>query len=155
MAASAVNTVSVIIPFFQRDPGILERALKSVRSQRIPDGWRVQVIVVDDGSPVPASGEVIALTLPEPIQLQVIRQDNGGVGMARNRGLQEAAASASLIAFLDSDDSWPDEHLARAIRATEQGYDFYFADNRREGHHESYLRFPYLPMTSAFLDASS
>ena len=112
------------------------------------------MIVVDDGSPVAASGEVSSLTLAGPIDLQVIRQDNGGVGMARNRGLRGADPSASLIAFLDSDDEWPDEHLARAIQATEQGYDFYFADNRREGHHESYLRSPYLPMTCAFLDAS-
>jgi succinoglycan biosynthesis protein ExoW len=43
--------VAVIIPYYQRDPGILRRALDSVRGQELPDAVRVHVYLVDDGSP--------------------------------------------------------------------------------------------------------
>jgi succinoglycan biosynthesis protein ExoW len=47
--------------------------------------------------------------------------------------------NATLIAFLDSDDIWPANHLAHAIEALDSGFDFYFTDNRRAGHHNSYI----------------
>ncbi|MBS0267231.1 MAG: glycosyltransferase family 2 protein, partial [Planctomycetes bacterium] len=75
----------------------------------------------------------------EPLRLKVIRQNNGGVAAARNRGLEEVDQSATLIAFLDSDDIWPANHLAHAIQAFGSGIDLYFTDNRRSGHHTSYL----------------
>ena len=131
--------ISVIIPFFQREPGILIRALNSIKSQNIPDGWSVEVIVVDDGSPRPAHDEVGDLHCSEPLHLKVLRQENGGVAAARNRGLEEVDQSATLIAFLDSDDIWPANHLAHAIQAIDSGLDFYFTDNRRAGHHSSYI----------------
>src|SRR5262249_24211242 len=132
-------TVSVIIPFFQRNPGILTRALTSIQSQVIPDDWSVEVIIVDDASPCPADDEVRDLHLKEPLRLKVVRQENGGVAAARNRGLQEVAQSATLIAFLDSDDIWPVNHLAHAIQAFDSGFDLYFTDNRRPGYHMSYI----------------
>ena len=135
-----MQVIAVIIPFFQREPGILTRALDSVTSQHIPKGWSVEVIVVDDGSPRPARDEARSVSFREPLHLKVIRQRNGGVAAARNRGLDEASPSVTLIAFLDSDDVWPPDHLARAIKAYGSGFDFYFTDNRRVGHHHSHVR---------------
>ncbi len=143
--------IAVIIPFFQQEPGILTRALDSVASQHIPDGWTAEVIVVDDGSPRQAQDEARSVSLREPSHLKVIRQRNGGVAAARNRGLDEVSPSAALIAFLDSDDVWPPDHLARAIQAHDSGCDFYFTDNRRAGHHESHVRSHCGPETGAFL----
>ena len=45
-------TIAVIIPYFQREAGILRRALASVFAQTNAPSW--EIIVVDDGSPVPA-----------------------------------------------------------------------------------------------------
>jgi succinoglycan biosynthesis protein ExoW len=150
-----VNTVSVIIPFFQRKPGILTQALRSVLRQRIPDGWGVEVIIIDDGSPVSAQEEVCGLQFGEQFRLRIIWKENGGVAAARNRGLLEVATSSALIAFLDSDDCWPENHLARAIQAMAEGFDLCFRDNARMGHHESHCRSPFLANTAAFLDSSS
>ena len=150
-----MHKVAVIIPYFQREPGILTRALNSIQSQYVPDDWIVEVIVVDDASPCPAHSEVRDLDWKEPLRLKVVRQENGGAAAARNRGLDEVDQSTSLIAFLDSDDSWPANHLARGIQAFEAGFDFYFTDNSREGFHESHWHSPFLPETSAFLDAST
>jgi succinoglycan biosynthesis protein ExoW len=133
------HRLAVIIPFFQRKPGILARALRSVGQQKIPDGWVVEVIVVDDGSPCPAEGEIGNLTFDGPLRLKVIKQEHGGVAAARNRALDEADKDTALIAFLDSDDTWPATHLQRMIRALTD-YDFCFTDSRRIGHYESYLR---------------
>lgn len=46
--------------------------------------------------------------------------------------------ATTLVAFLDSDDTWPDTHLSEAIKAHHLGYDFSFSDNFRDGHHKSY-----------------
>ena len=77
-----------------------------------------------------------------------------GSGAARNRGLKEVDDSSTLFfAFLDSDDIWPPDHLARAIEAIEQGLIFYFTDNRRVGRHESYCRLsPYTAKTAVFAE---
>jgi len=40
---------TIIIPYYQREPGILARALRSVFAQTHPD---FEVIVVDDASPL-------------------------------------------------------------------------------------------------------
>jgi succinoglycan biosynthesis protein ExoW len=131
---------AVIIPFFQREPGILARALESIGQQQIPDGWLVEVIVVDDASPSPADEEIGNFTSDGPWRLRVIRQEHGGVAAARNRALDEADKDTALIAFLDSDDIWPATHLERMISALTAGYDFCFTDSRRSGYYDSYLR---------------
>ena len=135
-----VHKASVIIPYFQREPGILARALTSITSQDIPDGWSLEVIVVDDGSPCPARDELAALHFSDPRCLKLVCQENAGVAAARNRGLDEVNPFATLIAFLDSDDSWPQHHIANAIEACERGFDFIFTDNRREPYHDSYMK---------------
>jgi succinoglycan biosynthesis protein ExoW len=134
------QTIAVIIPYYQREPGILNRALASVQRQQIPDGWLVEVIVVDDGSPCPAKNETRNITFDRRVHLTVVTQENCGVAAARNRGLDEVSKDTSLIAFLDSDDIWLPHHLERAIRALATGSDFYFTDRRRAGHYESYIR---------------
>jgi succinoglycan biosynthesis protein ExoW len=146
-----VREVAVLIPFFQREPGILARALASVMAQRVPAPWSVAVFVVDDGSPCLGLGEVRQACFGGPHRVRVVRQENQGVAAARNRALDTASNSATLIAFLDSDDVWPHDHLERAIRAHEEGFDFYFTDNGRPGHHGSHVRSQCCPATNQFL----
>ncbi len=146
-----VPIVTVIIPYYQSQTGILTRALTSVLSQNLPDGWSVEAIVVDDSSPCPAQCEVDALTFNSRVNLRVVRQNNGGVAAARNKGLDEARLSSTLIAFLDSDDIWPSNHLLRAIDAHIKGYEFYFTDNRRVGFHNSHVHSDSLPETRRLL----
>ena len=113
--------VAVIIPFYQTRPGLLGRAVKSALEQ---NGACVLVIVVDDGSPIPAQTELTGAD----DRVVVIQQENAGPGAARNRGLQAVPDGIGYIAFLDSDDRWTGEHLRRAVAALEAGADFYFSD---------------------------
>jgi succinoglycan biosynthesis protein ExoW len=124
--------LAVIIPYFQRRDGILRRALTSLLQQKLPAGIaRVDIVVVDDGSPVPALGEIDGLSIKAPFQPRLVEQPNAGVAVARNRALAAVAADTTYIAFLDSDDIWDPDHLATAVDALERGYDFYFCDGRR------------------------
>jgi succinoglycan biosynthesis protein ExoW len=124
--------IAVIIPYFQRRDGILRRALTSALRQKLPANVaRVDILVVDDGSPVPARGEIDGLSIAPPFQLRLIEQPNAGVAVARNTALAAVPPDTTYIAFLDSDDIWDPEHLPTAIDALERGYDFYFCDGRR------------------------
>ena len=97
--------VSVIIPTYNRS-WCLSEAIDSVLSQTFQD---MELIVVDDGS----SDETPALLSHYADRLRVLRQTNRGVSAARNSGIQ--AAHGDLIAFLDSDDTWQPDKLARQV----------------------------------------
>lgn len=120
-----VNTVpriGVIIPFYQEKRGILSQAIKSILEQTISEP--LFVIVVDDGSPVTASEELDCLHLPPRLSIKIIRQNNRGPGSARNTGLAHTE-TLEIVAFLDSDDQWTTEHLARGVLAIDSGFDMY------------------------------
>lgn len=131
--------LSVIIPYYQKKPGILRRALDSVALQDLPQNVRMDVIVVDDGSPVPAKSEIDGLDFASPHNLIIIEQPNGGVSTARNTGLRNVPHGTEYIAFLDSDDIWDKKHIRQSITYLEMGYDYYFCDCRRIGNEESFF----------------
>jgi glycosyltransferase involved in cell wall biosynthesis len=98
--------VSVIIPAWRGNasaPFWLDEALDSVRAQSLRD-W--ELIVVDDGSPVP-----IAPARSDDMVL--VRQPNTGPGGARNRGGEHARGA--LVAYLDADDRWRPTKLERQV----------------------------------------
>jgi GT2 family glycosyltransferase len=96
VTGALMESVSVIIPTYNRGHFLLH-AVRSVLAQtRVPD----EVLIIDDGST--DDTERLCADLPAPVRY--LRVENGGVGRARNIGLQQARGD--WIAFLDSDDSW-------------------------------------------------
>jgi succinoglycan biosynthesis protein ExoW len=118
--------VSVIIPFYQKEKGILEKAVRSVLSQKNYSNY--EIIVVDDGSPVNSREELAGLLSKYPAKIRLIEQKNAGPGAARNKGIDSVSKDTKYAAFLDSDDQWTEGHLENAVYALEKGYDLYFAD---------------------------
>lgn len=104
-------TFTVVIPFYQKEAGILRRALQSVFDQSFQD---FDVIVVDDESPLPADVELEPLGEEARSRITVIKQRNAGPGGARNTGLDNVPPSTRFVAFLDSDDLWLPDHLKNA-----------------------------------------
>lgn len=120
-------TIAVIIPFFQRETGILARALASIAGQNYPCEF-LYVIVVDDSSPVPVAAEFKACPPPAGMRIKVIQQANAGPNEARNTGLENLEPATQLVAYLDSDDEWVGAHLARATSVLANDYSAYFAN---------------------------
>lgn len=110
---------TIIIPYYQHEPGILTRALRSVFSQTHDD---FDVVVVDDSSPRPAQADLADFAAGEQMRVRVIKQPNAGPGGARNCGLDNVAPDSAYAAFLDSDDEWAPDHLKNAVTAL-SGYD--------------------------------
>lgn len=99
--------VSAIIPTYNR-AGRLGQALESVVAQNRPPE---EIIVVDDGS----TDETAALVAQRFPSVRYIYQPRSGVSSARNRGIE--AAGGEWLAFLDSDDCWMPDKLARQVDA--------------------------------------
>src|SRR5215467_5799913 len=103
-------SISVVIPVWNR-AHVISRAIASVLGQDLPAGdWSIQVLVVDDASTDDLGG---ALRRFGP-QVRCIRHErNAGAAAARNTGIR--AAKSDYLAFLDSDDVWLPNKLARQI----------------------------------------
>ena len=106
--------LTVVIPYYQKEPGILRRALASVFAQTLED---FHVLVIDDESPYPIADELAELAQEKRERITVIRQPNGGPGGARNTGLDNVSADSDFVAFLDSDDVWRPDHLLNAYQS--------------------------------------
>lgn len=105
--------VSVIIPVYNCGEYI-GSTLKSVINQNFSD---YEIIVVDDGS-TDNSLEVINSTLRDcGIRYKVIHQQNGGVSVARNHGID--VSSGEYLVFVDGDDLISPNHLLELYNGVE------------------------------------
>jgi glycosyltransferase involved in cell wall biosynthesis len=103
--------VSVIIPAYQCAAYIIH-TLNSVLAQTFN---RYEIIVVNDGSP--DTDVLERLLAPYLSSIRYIKQENGGASSARNLGVREA--HGKYVAFLDSDDLWLPQHLAKQVELLE------------------------------------
>lgn len=105
-------SITVLIPAY-RAQATIDRALDSVRAQTLQPA---QVLIVDDGSPVPLVVDLQQLA-PTPITLIRLPQNRGSSG-ALNHGLSHV--TTDWIAFLDADDSWHKDKLAQQMAFVER-----------------------------------
>jgi cellulose synthase/poly-beta-1,6-N-acetylglucosamine synthase-like glycosyltransferase len=95
--------LSIIIPVYNQNPELLERALKSAVSQKeAPD---YEVIVVDDGSTQTAKTAELCLKY----NARFLPLEHQGLSGARDSGI--LAANGMYISFLDSDDYLSDQFV--------------------------------------------
>ncbi|MCL6471333.1 MAG: glycosyltransferase [Firmicutes bacterium] len=87
--------ISVIMPVYNREK-FLSDAIKSILNQTYKN---FELIIVNDGST--DNSEDIILSFTDP-RIKYIKQENGGVAAARNKGLDNA--QGDFILFHDSDD---------------------------------------------------
>lgn len=98
-----VLSVSVVLPVYNGARHLSE-ALESVRRQTAPP---TELVVVNDGS-TDASAAILA-GFSASFAVRLFHQANAGQSAARNRGIREG--TGDLVAFLDQDDRWEDDHL--------------------------------------------
>ena len=127
---------SVVIPVYNVGD-YLETCVRSVLVQAITD---YEIILVDDGSTdgiCPAMCDRFAAQYPE--RVRVIHKPNGGLGDARNVGLE--ASTGEYVLFLDSDDTIAPQTLTVLTEALAVqpdvvtfGYELVRPDGSREPH---------------------
>ena len=106
----AFETVSVVVPV-HNGAAFVRECWQSLRAQTHPP---TEVLFVDDGSTDDTRSRLGELHARE-IAVKVVSLPHSGPAAARNAGVLEARSD--FIAFLDIDDLWPEQMLARALRA--------------------------------------
>ncbi len=97
--------ISIVIPNYNYGRFLAE-AVNSALDQTLPP---YEVIVVDDGS----TDNSLEILNAYGDKIKIIQQKNQGVGIARNAGAE--LASGDYLAFLDADDYWAPEKLAKQV----------------------------------------
>ncbi|MGH9740600.1 MAG: glycosyltransferase family 2 protein [Candidatus Acidiferrales bacterium] len=102
-------TVTVLVDTYNHER-FIEEALVSVVEQEFPAA-EMEIIVVDDGS-TDRTPEIVRKFAP---RVRLLRKSNGGQASAFNFGIPEA--HGEIVAFLDGDDWWARNKLARVTEA--------------------------------------
>jgi glycosyltransferase involved in cell wall biosynthesis len=105
--------VSIIVPIYNVEK-YLKRCMDSLINQTLQD---IEIIMVDDESPdnCPIICDEYA---KQDRRIKVIHKKNGGLGLARNSGLQ--VATGKFVAFVDSDDFVDIEMYDVLLRTAEE-----------------------------------
>jgi glycosyltransferase involved in cell wall biosynthesis len=109
------DLVTVIIPAYNA-AATIEETLWSVVDQTYSN---LEILVVDDGS-TDATAEIVRTFAARDARVRLITQPNGGVAVARNRGIAEA--KGEFVAPVDADDLWrPDKIRKQMVLMKERG----------------------------------
>jgi glycosyltransferase involved in cell wall biosynthesis len=107
--------VSVIIPTYNRRNRI-QKAIRSVLAQTCSDS---EIIVVDDGSTDDTAVDVARLAENDQRIRLLQHGRNKGAPAARNTGI--GASRGEFVSFLDSDDEWLPDKLAKQTELFRDG----------------------------------
>ncbi|MBP5791053.1 MAG: glycosyltransferase family 2 protein [Kiritimatiellae bacterium] len=97
--------ISIVMPVFNGAAHV-SGALESLLGQDFKD-W--EAVIVDDGS-TDATASVVEGYAARDGRIRLVRQKNGGVSVARNRGIDEARGE--WVAWLDADDLYVPDALS-------------------------------------------
>ena len=90
-------SVSIVVPVYNTEK-YLKRCMDSLTSQTLKD---IEIIIVDDGSKEECAVLCDDISNTD-LRIKVVHKENGGLGFARNTGIE--AATGEYIGFVDSDD---------------------------------------------------
>jgi glycosyltransferase involved in cell wall biosynthesis len=114
MNGSEASSVTVVVPTFNRGQA-LRATLNALLASATVGMHSVEIIVVDDGSPLSCAPLVNSLAAHPPFTLRCMRQPNRGPGPARNTGFREA--QGDIVIFVDDDILVPPNLIQQHVRA--------------------------------------
>ena len=105
-----MELISVIVPVYNVEKYLL-RCVASIQNQTYKN---LEIILVDDESPdqCPQMCDQLA---SEDDRIKVVHKKNGGLGFARNSGLD--VATGEYVTFIDSDDWIREDHIENLYTA--------------------------------------
>lgn len=104
-----IESVSVIVPIYNVEK-YLDRCLSSIINQTYEN---LEIILVDDGS-TDKSGAICDNYKIKDCRIKVIHKQNGGLGYARNSGLD--VATGQYVTFIDGDDYIGETHIEDMVK---------------------------------------
>lgn len=109
--------ISVIVPVYNVEP-YLKRCVDSILAQTFSD---FDLVLIDDGSP-DRCGEICDRYAEKDKRIHVIHQENGGLSVARNAGIDWAFehSDSEWITFIDSDDWVHPEYLRIMLKSVKE-----------------------------------
>ncbi|MFJ3923230.1 CDP-glycerol glycerophosphotransferase family protein [Streptomyces sp. NPDC090022] len=112
--------LSIVVPVYNVEL-YLDECLESIAAQTFDD---FEVVMVDDGST--DSSAVIAKKFAErDKRFRLVMQDNAGLGAARNTGARHISPDSQYLAFVDSDDTMPENAYQLMVDTLDEtGSDF-------------------------------
>jgi len=123
------NKLAVIIPVFNGEQ-FIQKAINSITLQTVLPS---EIIVVNDGS-TDRTAEILKNMNVEG--LKVVDQQNTGVALARNNGINES--ESNVIVFMDVDDFWHPQKLEIQLEELQKGsYDLIYTEVVRVSEVES------------------
>ena len=141
--------ISVIMPCYNA-ASYVEEAITCVLEQSYRN---IELIVVDDGSTDGSDAIIEQLAATHPDRITVLHQTNSGPYAARNFGL--AHAHGNYVAFLDADDTWHPDALAKLHGAmTETLADVAYCGWQNVGEAAANTQ-PHIPPNYAAADAAA
>lgn len=116
-----MKSVSIIVPVYKVED-TLPRCVESLISQTYEN---LEIILVDDGSP-DRCGDICDSYAAKDNRIKVIHKKNGGVGSARNAGLD--ICSGDFVMFVDSDDYIDNICVSDCINAIDDNINIVYFD---------------------------
>lgn len=123
---NSLPLISIIVPVYRTEQ-YLHQCVDSLLAQTYT---RIEIILVDDGSP-DGSGMICEEYAAKDPRVKVIHQENSGPSAARNTGLAHATGEYAM--FVDSDDWISPDNCEKAVTvALERNVDVVIWSYRRE-----------------------
>jgi len=107
------DDITAVIPLYNKEK-FITRALISIISQHKKPK---QIIVIDDGSRDSSASVVEQIAKTDPT-ITLVKKNNEGVSVARNKGAE--LANTKFVAFLDADDEWKPHFITEALSLINQ-----------------------------------
>lgn len=109
------DLISVIVPVYNVEQYV-ERCVKTLMEQTYSN---YEILLIDDGS-TDSSGKICDELASNEERISVYHKENGGLGSARNYGIERA--KGKYVCFVDSDDTVSRDYLTKlemGIRSTD------------------------------------
>jgi glycosyltransferase involved in cell wall biosynthesis len=107
----ARHKVSVIVPFY-KDRDTIDEAVDSAIAQTHKN---LEILIVNDGSPLADASAILSAQEQKDPRIRVFSKPNGGLGSARNHGIERA--TGDYLLFLDADNRARPEYASTALAA--------------------------------------
>lgn len=117
--------VSIIMPVYN-DGNYINKSLNSIINQSLKE---IEIICVDDGS-TDNSLEILKEYRKKDKRIVIVKQENSGAAVARNKALN--MAKGEFIAFIDADDYYPDEAVLKDLYSAAKDNKVYIAGGSLE-----------------------